>query len=312
MKAAKRNSWKDAIVSPIARIAKLLGGSNRSFVAGVILLAACVIGALVAWNKWGAVIVSSDRYTLSAENIEVTPQPPWIHADVKAEVIRDGSLNSLQILDEQVTVKVAGAFSVHNWVANVKRVSKHYGPKILVDLEYRRPVAMVEVTTDGGRGLLPVDAAGVLLPPDDFSPTEVRDFLRITVGDSVPAGPVGTSWGDERVAGAAKIAAAWGSQWQPIELYRIAAVTDGASRSRLVPTYELYTRQGIRVIWGRAPGQETSGEATSTQKIARLVQYVEQHGALDSQAAVAAIDLRDSRDISVTPRTAGLEPVNPF
>jgi hypothetical protein len=312
MKAAKRNGWKDAIVSPIARIAKLTGGSNRSFVAGVVLLAVCVVGALVAWKKWGTTVVSSPRYTLSAENIEVTQQPPWIHADVKAEVIRDGSLSNLQILDEQVTVKVAGAFSVHNWVADVKRVSKHYGPKIIVDLEYRRPVAMVEVTTDGGRGLLPVDATGVLLPPDDFSPTEVRDFLRVSVGDSIPAGPIGTAWGDERVAGAAKIAAAWGSQWQPLELYRIVAVSDGTSRSRASPSYELYTRQGTRIIWGCAPGQESSGEATATQKIARLVRYVAEHGALDGQTAVAAIDLRDSRDISVTPRTAGLQPVSPL
>lgn len=303
----KRSSWKQSLSSPLAGMAGMLrGGRGRASLA--LLLAALFFGgARVAWHKWGHLVVASDRYTLAPENIEVTPQPAWIRADVKAEVVRDGSLRDLKILDEQLTLKVANAFAMHTWVANVERVSKHYGPRVVVELQYRQPIAMVEVITDDTRGLLPIDAASVLLPPEDFSPNDVRLYLRIAVGDSKPAGPVGTLWGDERVAGAAKIAAAWSANWQAADLFRIVAIDNRRTdRLRSEVTYELLTRHGRRIIWGHAPGAEKSGEAIASQKISRLLKYVREQGSLDGPGATTEIDLRDPKERATMPSTARL------
>lgn len=287
-----------------------------------LLIAAVVLGVLVggvvfAWQKFGPQITAGPAYRLQPNAIEVSQQPPWIHADVKAEVIRDGSLTNLDLLDPQVTVRIAQAFATHSWVAEVRRVSKHHPAKVVVEVVYRKPVAMVEVEMEveingkrvKERGLLPVDVGGVLLPTEDFSPNEAREYARVSAGGKAPAGPVGTPWGDPRVAGAAKIAAAFGDRWRELALYRIVAVPDPVSgRLHGEPNFELTTKPGVRILWGHPPGEETSGEASAAQKITRLQQFVAEYGPLDSSLnGTQQIDLRDGQQIRPSARTARRE-----
>jgi hypothetical protein len=302
---SKGKSWANLFAGGLARLARPFQGRSRNVLIALVSVAALLLVPYFAWRKWGPELTSHERFRLSAENIEVTPQPAWIHSDVRAEVIRDGSLDQLPILDEQVTVKVASAFALHNWVANVKRVSKYPGPRLVVDLEYRRPVAMVEISRGGARGLLPIDATGVLLPTEDFSPNQTRNFLRVAAGETTPAGLVGTNWGDERIAGSARLAELLETEWRRVGLYRIAVLGERESvRRRAAPLYELQSRKGSRVVWGHAPGQEVSGEAKGAEKLARLLEFVEQNGPFDSGGAAVEIDLREGRPMAVAPQPA--------
>lgn len=302
MGSTKGSPWGNLLGVLFARLSRLFGGPGRHLLFLFVTVLALAVGLVFAWKKWGPEFTSHSRYRLSAEIIEVTPQPSWIHSDVKAEVIRDGNLDELRILDEQVTVKVAGAFALHNWVAKVKRVSKHADPKVVVDVEYRKPVAMVEVTSGGGRGLLPIDAASVLLPTDDFSPTEIRAYPRVAAGEASPAGLTGTPWGDERIAGAARLAALLDEAWGRLGLYRIVVVGDRDGKRRTAALYELQSRKGSRIVWGRAPGQEALGEAAATEKLARLEEYLEANGPLDGSKGAVQIDLRDTRPAPIKPK----------
>jgi hypothetical protein len=266
------------LAAPLVRV---LTGSGRrvALVSGLIVL--FVAASILAWNRWGRQVVDDPRYLLQADDVQVTPQPSWIATSVKDEVIRDGGLAGLSFLDTQLAAKVRDAFAVHSWVANVTQVRKLPG-RIVVDLEYRKPVAMVEVTTDDRRGLLPIDAGGVVLPPEAFTSDDVRDFLRIAAGPTKPAGPVGTPWGDERVSGAARIAEAWGDAWQEAGLYRISIERPPGSASA-VPVYEISTRWGARVVWGQAPGRERAGEADAAAKIECLLDYVRSKNSLEAE-----------------------------
>lgn len=309
MGSAKGSTWMKLLAVTIARLVKPAGGRGRHAIVGCIAVSVLILAAYFAWRKWGPEFTNHERFVLSPDKIEVTPQPAWIHADVKGEVFRDGSLKKLKILDEQVAVKVASAFTLHNWVASVKRVSKHPGPRIVVDLEYRQPVAMVEVTQNGERGLLPIDVSGVLLPTEDFSPKETRNYLRISADNTAPVGLVGTAWGDERIAAAARLASLLGSAWQPLGVYRIAVSSDREeARRRADLVLELQSRKGSRVVWGKPPGQESSGEASASQKLARLAKYVQENGPLDSSGVVVKIDLRDDKPHASGPSAAGARP----
>ena len=104
----------------------------------------------------------------------------------------------------------------------------------------------------------------------------------------VPAGPYGSVWGSERVAGAARIAAAFGSRWKEAGLYRIAAVESSSGEI----LFELRTREGTRIVWGSAPGREATGEPSAEQKILALEQLVADKGPLDRSGAPAVVDLR--------------------
>lgn len=241
-------------------------------------LALYLLGAM-AWDRHAERLTQSHDYQITARRIAVTPQPPWIHGDVKYEAIRDGGLEKLTALDHDAAQRVEKAFALHTWVARVKQVRKKYPALVEVDLEYRRPAAMVEVVG----GLYPVDGAGVLLPPDNFAEVQVRDYLRVNVGRSMPAGPVGTDWGDELVADAARIASFWNDRWKAIGLYRVRAIDADKARTMKQPAcFALETRQGDRVLWGRAPGRELKAEPSAEDKAAHLVQYVQQHGSLVS------------------------------
>ena len=55
-------------------------------------------------------------------------------------------------------------------------------------------------------------------------------------------------------------------------------------------SFEIFTAGGTRILWGRPPGAERTGELTAEQKIARLVAQASD-GSLDSIAG-KIIDMR--------------------
>ncbi|HEX5104744.1 MAG TPA: hypothetical protein VFV87_13075 [Pirellulaceae bacterium] len=287
----------------------LLRPQNRGPVLAATVLAAALAGALYAWQRWGEPGLSSAEYLVTPDKILATPQPVWIRADVKADVVRTANLAERNLRDPRLVEEVAAAFALHPWVAAVSRVEKRYPARIEVALEYRRPVAVVEISGAGEAGLLFIDAGGVLLPSEDFAPGQTKDYLRIAAGGETPAGIYGTASWSERILGAARIAAAWegaedrgqgtgdrgqgtgdsGSKlWQKLGLYRIVPVQSSAGGV----TYELRTERDARVLWGSAPGSEAPGEPPPEQKIAKLQHLVADKGPLDREGASSPVDLR--------------------
>jgi hypothetical protein len=213
--------------------------------------------------------------------------------------MRDASVDrSLSLLDDDLTKRLANAFSLHPWVARVERVSKHHPARVEVHLIYRRPVAMVEVSG----GLLPIDEDGILLPSADFSPAEAKQYPRISRVESHPSGPVGTNWGDSGVSGGAKIASILGDRWKRLSLYRILAPVHTIADEYVDRyTYELTTHAGTRLLWGRPPGNEPTGEPKASEKVAQLEAILQRDGSLDGNAGPRIIDLRTNGG---APRTA--------
>ncbi len=285
-------NWTPPLLRKLTR-GGLFGTWSRRLIAAAIILGLVLVGWSYAWRMWGEPGTTGHDFLVTPEKISVTPLPAWIHADVKMEVVKSGSLSSLPLRDPQLVDKVSRAFAAHSWVASVKKVSKHYPARIEVELEYRRPVAMVEVTWQGEPKLYFIDAASVILPSDDFEKEVAQKaphFLRIFADDVSPAGRAfGTPWGSERIAGAALLADVWQGRWQKLGLYRV-LVTKVDPNGK--PMYVLETKSGTRVHWGLAPGSELKGEQTPREKIVWLEQYVAKHGPLDKSAADASLDLR--------------------
>ena len=179
----------------------------------------------------------------------------------------------------------------------VVHVSKRYPARVLVELDYRRPVAMVEVTG----GWLPIDGDAVLLPTSDFSADATTEYIRISAGDSLPNSKLaGTAWGDERVTQAAKLAAYLTPQTHNLGLAKILGYR-GPNDFRGRPDYYfvIMTRKNTSVIWGRAPAHEQSGEPVAEQKLARLQQFAAEQGSLDVLDPGQTIDLRHADRLNV-------------
>jgi hypothetical protein len=254
------------------------------------VLITAVFGGVWFWG-WQEVrddVLASDSYTLSPKDIVVANQAEWIRVDIREEVFRDASLQQrLSIMDPTVNERVAAAFSLHPWVAKVRRVDKRHPAGVTVELEYHRPVCMVNTY---GR-LIPVDVNGIVLPMDDIARSVARRYPRLDGVNTTPNRPVGTQWGDLRVIGAAEIAGTLGNRWQTYHLEKIVPVVKQSDHGVADILYDLYTRSGSIVAWGHAPGMNAPAEPTAAEKIAYLDRIIERYGTLEGKDEPQEIDL---------------------
>jgi hypothetical protein len=326
-------AWTGFVVSALCRLFAPLAGSGRGIFGILALSLLFVVAAYVSWAKWGDLITQRPEFVLTADSFEITPQPPWIRSDIKAAVMRDASLRQLSVLDPDLTKRVAQAFELNAWVAGALQASKRAGrdgPRVIVQLRYREPVIMVRTRDQRWKGdcFWPVDTEGIFLPPEEFSANQTRTYLRVEAGSPLPAGAVGTSYGDPGVTGAAKIAEGLKSVWnsiglewilvrnelprdvgQPVEptylLLPTGAPVDAVANrrsSRLVslsnPT-AASDAPSLEVRWGHAPGHESPGEASAAEKIASLKAIVASHGRLDQLSPTTIIDLRPASGATI-------------
>lgn len=245
------------------------------------------------------------EYRLTAAQIEINAPPHWVPHDLTAQVLAQAGLPSeLSLLDDRLVADIAEAFGLSPWVEEVVSVRKSFPAKVLVVLQYRRPVAMVEVK----RGQYPVDGQGVLLPPQDFSAAEAHEYPTISGVVSTPQGPAGTAWGDEVVEDAARLAAELGPSWKKLRLTAIVCPRTTESHTRIdAGVFVLTAQGGSRIIWGHAPGTDHPGELSTEQKVGRLENYVSRFGGFDRPHGPYQIDIRHWRDISRTPLSAELD-----
>jgi len=309
--SAKKTRSKRKSTSLHPRVKNWIGwvfGRGRPAVLAVLLTTAFFAAWYYGWQQVGQEVLSSDQYSLTMDRVDITPLPEWIHADVRAEVFRDASLDRpLSIMDDDLNKRIFDAFSLHPWIAEVCRVTKHHPARVKVELVYRRPVCMVLASGE----LLPVDAEGVLLPTGDFSPVEAAKYPQLVGIETVPVGPPGTRWGEAKVAGGARIAAVLGPVWQQLGLSRIVASSMVEIGRDDAYTYELFTRSGTRIIWGRAPGPDPPGEIPAVDKVAWLTRYYKENGTLDGVDGPQTLDVRKLRSVPITPRTAAAPDASP-
>ncbi len=274
----------------------------RGLTLTVLLIAGIAVGVTAMWPQIQEHVSKNDDLWLTVESIDVTPQPSWIRVDVRTEVLRDASLDGpISILDPALAQRVAEAFVLHPWVADVTRVQKHHPARVSVELEYRKPACMVLVSGrlfpagPGGEqitdGLYPVDAQGVFLPPDDFSPIEAARYPRLVGANSIPVGPPGTRWGDSTVHEGARIAAVLVRDWLRYDLERIEP-TVSSRRNRGYLKFDLVTKDGTRVQWGFAPQPGPAGETVTREKLSQLDRYAEEHGSLNVPEPPNVINLQ--------------------
>lgn len=231
-----------------------------------------ILGGYVTWHRWGAAHVGQDLYRVDPTQITVTPQPEYIRTNLVKTVYRDTAMDGLSLMDREATAKIASAFLMHPWVRNVTSVRKLPGGGVDVRLEYRRPVAMVQVfrTRDGARQkyFFPVDGSGVLLPPDDFAQVEQLAFVHIDVPGADSSNAEGMPFGDVRVEAAAGLAEFLGPLYAEAKIKSISV--SGDPRQMSVPQLELTTEDQSRLFWGSPPGQELPGERTAAMKLEAL------------------------------------------
>jgi hypothetical protein len=282
-------------VSLLQHIRRGLFRPKRLFILALVL--AFAVGLRVLKERLPQ-FIDRPEYRMKSTDIRIVDLPRWVPPDVVEQAASNAGLPvELSVLDDDVVEDVAAAFQLHPWVARVNRVSKFVPARIEVDLTFRRPVAMVQVKS----GMYPIDVEGIRLPPADFSVADTKRFLVITNVRSTPQGPVGTSWGDPAVIGAARLAEVLGQKRKDFELVGIQVVAPDSERENAEHSFELITRGGSHIVWGRSPRSNHPGELTVEQKVGRLEQYLNDFGTFDGPQGPYEIDIRHWKEISRRP-----------
>ncbi len=245
-----------------------------------------LVAGYLGWRYYGATWLDRSFYGLQADNIHVTPPPAWLKTPFVEEVYQGGELSKLSLLDSQTAAVIAHAFDKHPWVRKTHRVQPMAGQQVLVDIEYRHPVAMVycEVKKgsmrDGSTSkdcFLPLDKDGVLLPTKDFTSNDVPNFIHIyppapgiLVGDELK---VGAPLGDNRIEEAVRLCYLLERFRESLKIDRVYVYAAPiVSKSKWI--LEIETKGGPRVNWGHAPGLESLGEPTTETKLKQLIAIV--------------------------------------
>lgn len=300
---SKEKSSKTAPAPPSRPITRILW---RPKLWGALALVFCVGAAgNLAWKHYLPAIARHPQYQIAAESVQITPPPPWIRSDVRAEVLRDSSLvGKLSVIDdhEQLQKRVRDAFTFHPWVAAVGTIKIDLPASLVVELQYRRPIAAVETVDNATVSYLPIDPQGVRLPDADFTDFERRSLPRISGVTGVPS--VGDRWADERVLNAADLAARLSDVWGQLRLVEIVPSMHAQVRGDAsFFAFEIMTSGGTRIVWGAAPGREQdAAESPFEAKRKRLLEYAATHGKLDSIDGPKSVDVRS--DLVALPREA--------
>ncbi|MBN1587901.1 MAG: hypothetical protein JW888_00135, partial [Pirellulales bacterium] len=244
--AVKRRNTKAKNKAPavpqfVSRAIAILTGPGRTVTLALLIVALLSGTFWVLWHQIDNELLASDQYQVNIDDLEISPLPDWIRTDPRRQAF--GYLNNLggplSIIDDDATHRVADAFSIHPWVEQVIQVTKHYPARICVKLKYRRPVCMVHGIVQGKEGLRAVDVHGVWLPGNDFDLMEAARYPIVAGITSEPVAGLGDQWRDERVLGAAQIAAVIGPAWHELKLHCIRPAARVRSGSRMEYTYEL-------------------------------------------------------------------------
>jgi hypothetical protein len=230
--------------------------------AGLLLL----LGVIAAGRWARGRLEQQEGWSVSFADVDCVPPDGLTREDFLGEVqFLSDCPDRLSLLDPTLPDRLAKAFAAHPWVEEVKHVEVLRDRGVRVELEYRRAVLAVcfprEQVLAGGSSLVPcraVDRRGVLLPAR--ATRAGLPLLRAEV--AAPAGAPGTPWGDSRVRAAAAAAAFLEPYREGLGLGKADWEADGQTL--------ILSRPRLRIVWGRAPGEEEAGEAPAALKVQRL------------------------------------------
>jgi hypothetical protein len=279
-KATPKDSWQTMLPGVI-----LLGGL------ALFLLIVIEVGSYTR-----AQLSGTDRYLVDFAEIECPPPPAQKRADFLAEVqLQSGLPARLNLLDEGLNQTLYDAFARHPYVDKVERVAVLPSREVTVRLAYRIPVLEVMLSAEqptrsrNSAGSAPaedqswfVDGKGILLPRK-----RLDDPLPLLLVSSPPEVKTGQPWGTSSVEAAAETAAFLRTQQPKLHL-KVFEFRKG----ELV----LSTPAGSKVLWGRPPGAEATGEARAAVKLDRLLDYCTKSGGLDKPGDRYEHDVRPGKE----------------
>lgn len=266
---------------------RLRTGATAIGVRGAMLIAAA-IAAMWGLHWTRERVGRMPRYRVYPARIRAKA-PEWCASDLAAVQFKR---DSYSIFDPALTREVAETYAQCPWVANVARIEKRFPNELRVELELRRPAAFVRLP--GAHHA--IDVRAIHLPLDYLRWDHASLPLPLVFGVKSAPPPPGTRWADRRVTAAASVLTTLACD--PMVLRHIYVIDVANLEGDVDPLRSeilLFTRQRVRINWGRPPDTRKFGEPAAHEKLARLRRLLAQ-----PLGGWASIDLRfpDSTELA--------------
>jgi hypothetical protein len=272
------------------------------------------------WQQFNQELLPTDQFAVKLESFEINEKNEWLDVSPKFYLashpefsVQSGHAQR-SLLDPALVGDLAKDVSQWPFVRAVKKIQKSANG-IELDLEYRRPIAVVELMNSSRNWL--VDEEGRLIPGNmqagaDGQPVFVnhagqqvdvsQKMLRINLENpqtqSLEHWQV---WPDGRIVDACRVADQLQEVIDEFGLYRVLTIRPhGDSDSVPNPQwpYEVWTAVGTRIIWSDNPLQETN--ESRDQKIQSIRQWIATNGSLDQLVNWKKLDVRSGQAVLVT------------
>jgi len=207
--------------------------------------------------------------------------PAWCAEDLATVAF---PRQSYSIFDPALTREVAAAYARCPWVGSVLKVEKRFPNELRVELELRQPAAFVRLPGASHA----IDAQAIRLPLAYHKWDHGGSPLPLVFGVRSDPPPAGTRWADRRVTAAASVLTTLAgdrSVLEQIHVIDVANLEGGVDPLR--SEIQLFTRQRVRINWGRPPDTRKFGEPPGHVKLARLRRFLAQ-----AVGSSSTIDLR--------------------
>jgi hypothetical protein len=257
--------------------------------------AAVIASAMALWKDQQHNLVDARRFQLTPDRIAVNLPGGLVGTDVKNEFFRR-LMSPPNLLATELVPAAARAFEQIPWVEYVNSIEK-VPAGLKVDLTYRTPVAVIDVRETPP---FTIDKFGFVIDESMLDQDLRKTLLRIAVPhlnrSRIPE--TWQRWEDNRIRGAASIAALLKDQNVALGLYWIVSFQVDDSGKSAGQLFELWPAgHGAKIIWGIPSETASHREASPEQKISAIREFVLKVGPLDSQDGNKKIDVRTGKPI---------------
>lgn len=253
---------------------------------GLKLLAAAV-GALTLWLTWSYTEGRLVDYVgqraaakVSPQSVELDGAPGWMSRMLRRDL---QELVSRQMVDDPLNPvgldHAAAALEANPWIAAVHAVRREPDGRVIVEADYREPMALVE----SRNGYLLIDTEGVRLQGLYLAHQVKEVGLPVIVGVSGQAPQPGRKWSDASVLSTLSLVRMLRHEPYADQIAAFdAGHRDSRGRLRLV----MHTHTGGLVRWGLPPGDEQAIEPEAAIKKRWLQSVYRQRGKIDAGGKV--------------------------
>lgn len=262
------------------KIPEILLNSLKRWGIFIFIVTTFVFLFLIIHRKVYAYYSIQPTYKINLAPLEVLHKPDWCSEPYFSETIRASMQMSGQVslFDEGLVNQLLNKYQKNGWVAKVKSIEKQFPNKMKIQLELRRPVAVVEIKKLSNRSFYYlVDKNGVRLPSEYYTIPPIPVTLPVIVGVRSSPPLAGEKWLDKGLSDALDVAGVLKKyQVYPKLDVAIIDITNIAGKvNKKSSEIVIVTKNNVQIEWGRPIKTDKLFEISAEEKIKNLYRVLE-------------------------------------